>query len=289
MLEPALAEHLAGAQWTGPCPLCASARNLITVNTVDFDVLDEDAFSTAILRFKDCSGSHVVHFLAAHPTVVARETPGYRVLLASGDLVVSDGTPIALAMRVKDGRARRVTSTDGFFRVCADGLRHDLRHYFVGGANAAVAEAMQENLNISFLGIKVVGFEVPPFRPYDDNEFDDLVASIKSSHADIVWVGLGAPKQEILSHRLRTAGVAPAIVTIGATFDFVAGTKPRAPRLLRACGLEWLFRVGLEPRRLWRRYLLGNAQFMTGLLKDGVRRPKAPSPSSAVQDLSIAP
>jgi len=272
MLEPMLAEHLADVQWTGPCDRCAATRNLVTVNTVAFDVLTRDAFSAAITQFKDCGNSHVVHFLAAHPTVVAREVPAYGNLLGSGDLVVSDGTPIALTMRIKDRRARRITSTDGFLQVCTDGISSGLRHYFVGGANNAVAEAIRDNLHTSFRGIEIVGFEVPPFRPYENDEFDELVSSIKASNADVVWVGLGAPKQEVLSHRLRTANAAPAIVTIGATFDFVAGTKPRAPRLLRACGLEWLFRVTLEPRRLWRRYLLGNIQFVAGVLSDSIRQ-----------------
>jgi N-acetylglucosaminyldiphosphoundecaprenol N-acetyl-beta-D-mannosaminyltransferase len=272
MLEPALAEQLADISWTGPCQRCAAKRTLVTVNTVAFDVLTKDKFSAAILQFKGCGRSHVVHFLAVHPTVVACQVPVYRDLLQSGDLVVSDGAPIALTMRVKDGRARRVTSTDGFFRVCSDGLSSGLRHYFVGGANDAVADAMRKNLQTSFTGIDIVGFEVPPFRPYEDEEFNELVSSIKASDADVVWVGIGAPKQEVLSHRLRTASAAPAIVTIGATFDFVAGTKPRAPRLLRIFGLEWLFRVVLEPRRLWRRYLLGNFHFVAGVLTEGIRR-----------------
>jgi N-acetylglucosaminyldiphosphoundecaprenol N-acetyl-beta-D-mannosaminyltransferase len=271
MLEPALADQLTDMQWTEPCDCCARKRNLVTVNTVAFDVLDQDSFSAAIEQFKDCGSSHVVHFLAAHPTVVARQVPAYRDLLASGDLIVADGTPIALTMRTKNRAARRVTSTDGFLRVCSDGLLRGLRHYFVGGANDAVASAIRKNLLTSFPGIQIVGFEVPPFRPYDDDELQELVSAIRSSDADVVWVGLGAPKQEVLSHRLRTTGAAPAIVTIGATFDFVAGTKPRAPRLLRAFGLEWLFRVTLEPRRLWRRYLLGNVQFVAGVLTDGMR------------------
>jgi N-acetylglucosaminyldiphosphoundecaprenol N-acetyl-beta-D-mannosaminyltransferase len=272
MLEPALAEQLVDVRWTGPCGDCAVKRNLVTVNSVAFDVLNEDAFSAAITQFKDCGNSHVVHFLAAHPTVVARQVPAYGDLLGSGDLIVSDGTPIALTMRVKDRHARRVTSTDGFIRVCSDGLSSGLRHYFVGGANDAVAAAIRENLHTSFPGIEIVGFEVPPFRPYEDDEFDELLASIRASGADVVWVGIGAPKQEVLSHRLRTANAAPAIVTIGATFDFVAGTKSRAPRLFRAVGLEWFYRVMLEPRRLWRRYLLGNVQFVGGVLRDGIRR-----------------
>jgi N-acetylglucosaminyldiphosphoundecaprenol N-acetyl-beta-D-mannosaminyltransferase len=272
MLEPALAEQLADAQWTCPCDRCEVKRSLVTVNTVAFDVLTTDAFSAAITQFTDCGSAHVVHFLAAHPTVVAREVPAYGDLLRSGDLIVSDGTPIALTMRIKDRRARRVTSTDGFLRVCADGLSSGLRHYFVGGSDDAVARAFRKNLVASFPDIEIVGFEVPPFRPYEEYEFDELVASIKDSDADLVWVGLGAPKQEVLSHRLRTANAASAIVTIGATFDFVAGTKPRAPRLLRACGLEWLFRVTLEPRRLWKRYLVGNVQFVAGVLTDGLRQ-----------------
>jgi N-acetylglucosaminyldiphosphoundecaprenol N-acetyl-beta-D-mannosaminyltransferase len=272
VLEPALAEQLADAHWTGPCQRCAARRSLVTVNTVAFDVLTRDAFSSAIEHFKECGNSHVVHFLAAHPTVVAREMPAYRDLLSSGDLVVSDGTPIALTMRAKGRRARRITSTDGFLRVCSDGLSTDLRHYFVGGASDEVADAFRQSLYAEFPGINIVGFEVPPFRPYEETEFEELACSIRESNADVVWVGLGAPKQEVFSHRLRAADVAPAIVTIGATFDFIAGTKPRAPRLLRALGLEWLFRVTLEPRRLWRRYLFGNVQFVAGVLTDGIRR-----------------
>jgi N-acetylglucosaminyldiphosphoundecaprenol N-acetyl-beta-D-mannosaminyltransferase len=247
-------------------------RTLATVNSVDFDVLTEDTFSAAISRFTDCGNSHVVHFLAVHPTVVAREVPAYGDLLANADLVVSDGTPIALTMLAKDSRSRRVTATDGFYRVCADGLSSGLRHYFVGGANEAVASAIRENLEARYHGIEIVGFEVPPFRPYEDDEFSELVSSIRDSEADVVWVGLGAPKQEVLSHRLCAAEAAPAILTIGATFDFVAGTKRRAPRIMRATGTEWLFRLALEPGRLWRRYLIGNAQFLAGVLQDGAHR-----------------
>jgi len=272
MLEPALADILEDVPCAGPCAHCAAERTLATVNSVAFDVLAEDSFSVAISRFTDCGNSHVVHFLAAHPTVVARQVPAYGDLLGNADLVVSDGTPIALMMLAKDRRSRRITATDGFHRICSDGLSCGLRHYFVGGADEEVASAIRRNLDASFLGIKIVGFEVPPFRPYEDDEFSELVSSIRGSEADLVWVGLGAPKQEVLSHRLRVAHAAPAIVTIGATFDFVAGTKRRAPRVLRATGLEWLFRLSLEPRRLWRRYLVGNAQFLAGVIADEVRR-----------------
>jgi N-acetylglucosaminyldiphosphoundecaprenol N-acetyl-beta-D-mannosaminyltransferase len=271
-LEPDLVVLLDQVEATEPCARCAVERTLVTINSVAFDVLTERALSEAIARFRDCGNSHAAHFLAAHPTVVARQLPAYGDLLRGSDLVVADGTPIALTMLVKDRRSRRVTATDGFYRVCRDGISSELRHYFVGGANDAVARAICANLNASFPGIRIVGFTVPPFRPYTDDEFRDLISSIRVSEPDVVWVGLGAPKQEVLAHRLRAANAGSAIVTIGATFDFVAGTKRRAPRLLRATGLEWLFRVTLEPRRLWRRYLIGNAQFVAGVVSDSVRR-----------------
>jgi N-acetylglucosaminyldiphosphoundecaprenol N-acetyl-beta-D-mannosaminyltransferase len=196
----------------------------------------------------------------------------YRNLLNSGDLVVSDGTPIALTIRAKGHRAHRVTATDGFLRACADGMSRETRHYFLGGASEAVATAFRERLRMLFPEISIAGFEVPPFRPYTNRELASLAAQIRASCADVVWVGLGAPKQDLLAHRLRVLEAAPAIVCIGAVFDFVAGTKPRAPSLMRAVGLEWLFRLVLEPRRLWRRYLIGNTQFVAGVLSDGGRR-----------------
>ena len=104
MLEPTLEEQLAHEQWSGPCELCASSRDLVSVNGVSFDVLTVDAASATIHRFVDCGNSHVVHFLAVHPTAVARQVPKYRRLLSSGDLVVSDGAPIALTMRAKGRR-----------------------------------------------------------------------------------------------------------------------------------------------------------------------------------------
>jgi N-acetylglucosaminyldiphosphoundecaprenol N-acetyl-beta-D-mannosaminyltransferase len=272
MLEPTLEQQLVHEQWSGPCELCASSRDLVSVNGVSFDVLTVDAASATIHRFVDCGNSHVVHFLAVHPTAVARQVPQYRRLLDSGDLVVSDGAPIALTMRAKGRRARQVTGTDAMIRTCEDGLSRATKHYFVGGANQQVADALRLTLLRSFPGIDIVGFEVPPFRPYDHDELVALASDIKSSGADIVWVGLGVPKQDVLAHRLRVLGAAPAIAGVGAAFDMMAGTKRRAPKLVRAVGLEWVFRMMLEPRRLWRRYLEGNAGFVLGVLGESLRR-----------------
>src|SRR5438552_13518742 len=127
-LEPTLPDAIAPYSWDPPCESCAAERRSIDVNTVTFDVLDERGLVDRVHRFVDCGASHVVHFLAAHPTVAAREVPQYRHLLNSGDLVVPDGTPIALVMRMQNRAARRLTSTDGFFRICSAGCARNTRH-----------------------------------------------------------------------------------------------------------------------------------------------------------------
>jgi N-acetylglucosaminyldiphosphoundecaprenol N-acetyl-beta-D-mannosaminyltransferase len=254
-----------------PCALCNDAVQSVEINGSSLGVLNVDSFCQTIGRFRHCSNSHVALFLAVHPTVVARQVEAYGVLLGDADLLVPDGAPLAALMRISAPTARRVTSTDGFLAVCKYGIDEGLRHFFVGGADDHVSEELQKNLRSQFPGIEIAGAVVPPFRPYSDLELQDLAAQIIESKAYAVWIGIGAPKQEVLAHRLRILSAAPVIVTIGATFDFVAGTKPRAPRFIRRMSLEWLYRLATEPGRLWRRYLVGNSLFLYYVALDVIR------------------
>ena len=109
---------------------------------------------------------------------------------------------------------------------------------------------------------RVVGAIVPPFRAHTPEEEEETVRAIDATGADVVWVGLGCPKQELWISRMRPRLDAPVLVGVGAAFDFLAGTKPQAPRWLQGLGLEWSFRLLTEPRRLWRRYLVSNTVFL---------------------------
>jgi N-acetylglucosaminyldiphosphoundecaprenol N-acetyl-beta-D-mannosaminyltransferase len=272
-----------------PCSSCYDYFDSVEVNSLPLNVLDLDTFCQAITRFRSCSKSHVAYFLSVHPTVVARQVPSYGRLLASADLRSPDGAPLAALMRRSTRSARRVTSTDGFLAVCQRGVGEELRHFLVGGANEFVSTQLTQNLRTKFPGISIVGVEVPPFRPYTELELTDLASRIIESRADVVWIGIGAPKQEVLAYRLRALNSAAAIVTIGATFDFVAETKARAPQLVQRMGLEWLYRLGREPVRLWRRYLIGNSLFIYYVLMDGIQdrrllRNTAGEPKAKVRD-----
>lgn len=280
-LEPNLDDLLDGQQWCEPCPRCRPQFDFVPVNGLPFAVLNDGSLSEAIELFRSCGTSHVVHFLAAHPTVVARENATYRKLLNSGDLLVSDGAPVSFVLRVRRRAARRIMSTSAFGMICSQGISSGLRHFFIGGANDSVAVALEAAIRREYTGIDLRGFTVPPFRSYTDQEVQDLADQIIDTQADVVWVGLGAPKQDILAHRLRMRAAAPIIICVGATFDFVAGTKTRAPRILQIFGLEWAYRLYQEPSRLWRRYLLGNTMFLGSLIKEQLlvtRRPGGPLP-----------
>ncbi len=156
---------------------------------------------------------------------------------------------------------QRVYGPDLLQAACARSLETGWRHYFYGGA-PQVAEKLKDKLCADYPGLQVVGMESPPFRPLTAEEDEDAVQRIRQARPDIVWVGLGAPRQDFwMAEHLDRLGV-PVLVGVGAAFDFLSGAKPQAPLWMRRSGLEWLFRLATEPRRLWRRYLIGNPRFL---------------------------
>ena len=237
------------------------------VNRVRIDTVTPTQLVAQIESFLECGRSHVVHFLAAHPTVEARTDPEYRLVLNEGDLNVADGLPVAVAARLQGATGDRLPGTDAVGVVARWGLARGLRHYLYGATDETLA-AMRGNLETLYPGVAIVGQEAPPFRAVTDDELEETVAAIRASEAEVIWVGLGAPKQDLMGARLRERGAAPVIMCVGAAFDFLAGVKRRAPRWMQRIGLEWLFRLVSEPRRLWQRYLVGNTRFVLGVGTD---------------------
>jgi N-acetylglucosaminyldiphosphoundecaprenol N-acetyl-beta-D-mannosaminyltransferase len=178
---------------------------------------------------------------------------------------------VAVALRLFGIRTGRITGATGMGLVSDWGLERGLRHYFYGGATPEILEKLLRRLEETHPGIDVVGSESPPFGPVADADIEAAAERMRESGADVVWVGLGVPKQDIAAAALRDHDAAPVILCVGAAFDFVSGAKRRAPRWMQRIGLEWLHRLLSEPRRLWRRYLLGNPAFVAGVLLDWSR------------------
>jgi N-acetylglucosaminyldiphosphoundecaprenol N-acetyl-beta-D-mannosaminyltransferase len=137
-------------------------------------------------------------------------------------------------------------------QLCEDAREYGFRHFFYGGAEG-VADKLAERLTGLFPGLQVAGTYCPPFRKLSEDEQDDVAAKINATQPDIVWVGLGAPKQEKwMAEQVRRIK-APAMIGVGAAFDFHSGNVQWAPRFVRRCGIVWAYRLAVEPRRMWRR------------------------------------
>ncbi len=156
---------------------------------------------------------------------------------------------------------RRVYGPDLMLDLCERSLATGYRHFFYGGQEG-VPDRLSDRLQRRFPGLIVAGTYSPPFRTPTEEEDEEIVRRINDAKPDIVWVGLSTPKQEhwMAQHVDRLA--ASVLIGVGAAFDFHAGVKRQAPRWMQQSGLEWLFRLGSEPRRLWRRYLVNNPMFV---------------------------
>jgi N-acetylglucosaminyldiphosphoundecaprenol N-acetyl-beta-D-mannosaminyltransferase len=195
-----------------------------------------------------------------------------RAIHARAGLVTPDGMPLVwLARRAGQPQVERVYGPDLLLAVCSASLRHGWRHFFYGGA-PGVAARMAARLQSRFPGLQIAGEYSPPFHQLSGPEDEAIVRRINASNADLVWVGLSTPKQErwMAAHVGRLT--ACVLVGVGAAFDFHAGVKRQAPRWMQRSGLEWLFRLLSEPRRLGPRYLVNNPAFVWRIARSWLGR-----------------
>lgn len=197
-------------------------------------------------------------------------------------LVTPDGMPLVwLSRRRGHAATERVYGPDLMLAACRRSLDTGHRHFFYGGAEG-VPELLAKNLARRFPGLQVCGTYSPPFRPLTGPEEAAVADRINAVRPDIVWVGLSTPKQERWMASQRPRLEAPVLIGVGAAFDFHAGLKPQAPRWMQRSGLEWLYRMLSEPKRLGPRYLVNNPRFIGCLVGEmaGLRRTRT-SGSSA--------
>jgi N-acetylglucosaminyldiphosphoundecaprenol N-acetyl-beta-D-mannosaminyltransferase len=250
---------------------CSGLGAGTTVNGVRIDPLDRARFIQTVESFLSCGLSHIVHFLPADPTVRAMDDRDYRDELNAGELNVPDGKSVVWALRLKGARSERLAGSDAMELLIRHGEQDGLRHYLFGG-EPAVLTALRARLERGYPGLDLVGAESPPFRTLERWEIEEAAGRIGAVNTQLLWIGLGTPKQDLVAATLRDLGAAPVILCVGAAFDFLAGAKRRAPRWMQRAGIEWLHRLGSEPGRLGRRYLVGNPRFMWGIGREILAR-----------------
>ena len=196
-----------------------------------------------------------------HTTVIAYENESYRAIQNGGIMAIPDGGPLS-SIGQKRGYKQmgRTTGPSYMDEIMKISVQNRYRHYFYG-ATQKTLDKLKEVLEKKYPGIQIVGMYSPPFRTMSDEENIEIVKKINKTEPDFLWVGLGAPKQEIwmASHQWKVKGL---MVGVGAGFDYLAGNIKRAPEWMQVNNLEWFYRLKQEPFRLFNRYMHSNTRFI---------------------------
>jgi len=207
----------------------------------------------------------------ANDAAVSRKDTKVKEAVNQSSLSVPDGFSLVLLSRLNGyPLKRRVYGPDlmqDFFKVSKD---KGYSHFFYGSTEATLAK-LESELKTDFPDLKIAGFYAPPFRELSQEEDFKIVDRINQASPDVLWVGLGCPKQQIWMFEHKDKLKVPVMVGAGAAFDFLAKTKTQAPSWMREHGFEWLFRLSVEPKRLWKRYLIGNFLFLAYFLREFIR------------------
>lgn len=216
-----------------------------------------------------------------HGVIECQDDPELLAIHRRASMVTPDGMPLVWwANRHGLKTVRRVYGPDLMAAVCARAPRNGLRHFFYGGGEG-VAQDLARAMRARTPELQVVGTYQPPFRPLEDHEMDDVAGLINAARPDIVWVGLGTPKQERWMDAFRERLDASVLVGVGAAFDFLAGRQRQAPAWLQRHGLEWAYRLVREPRRLAGRYGRIVPRFLLLALAEGAGRPRGAAEKGA--------
>ena len=200
--------------------------------------------------------------------VDAQRDRAYAAVINAAGMVTPDGMPVVWLAKFKGCRdIARTYGPDLMRQVCKQAQAQGLRHFFYGSTPETLTK-LQQRLTAVYPRLIIAGTYAPSFQPEAQPEQEEIIRQINASMADILWVGLGSPKQDFWMHMHRPLLSTPVIIGIGAAFDFIAGVKPQAPRWMQKAGLEWFFRLCCEPKRLWKRYLIGNSLFFYYMIKD---------------------
>ena len=212
-----------------------------------------------------------VRLANAYNVALADSDPSYHDLMRDRGINFPDGTPVVWAMRMRSRKAGvrpgRVRGPSLFVDALERSASLGTQHFLLGSTPDTLAK-LQTEIASRYPGVTIAGSYSPPFAAIDDDYIADCATRVREVDADVVWMGLGTPKQDVLGTALADA-VGRTTVNVGAAFDYVAGTVREAPPWIQRSGFEWLYRLLAEPRRLWKRYLIGNIRFLIAVVHNG--------------------
>jgi len=257
-----------------PEPLLLPARHPVAGTPISLTSYDE---VLALLDDRPRDRALRLAFCNVHSVMTARKDPALAAALSGADVATPDGMPLVWSLRraVRPDQ-QRVYGPDLMAAALRHGVARGWRHYLYGATDETLTRLRAAALDMA-PGVRLVGWHAPPFRALTPVEEERVLGDIRASGADLVWVGLGMPKQELWMDRVHARLPGMALLGVGAAFDLLSGTVPQAPDWIQDRGLEWLYRLAREPRRLGPRYLSTNPAFLVLAAREALRRPRAPA------------
>jgi N-acetylglucosaminyldiphosphoundecaprenol N-acetyl-beta-D-mannosaminyltransferase len=253
-------------------PAVATTRSgVFDLLGVPVSMLSIDDTVAALAHWRRIGAREFICITSVHGIVEAQHSVMFMETLHKAGLVLPDGKPLAAVGRLRGHRVRQIRGSDFMRSVLSHPQCAGWRHFFFGTTPITLGR-MRDRVETSFPAAVHVGDFAPPFRPVSNDDLEYQAAAINEARPDVVWVGLSTPKQEEWMMRARPLIHAPIIVGAGAAFDFLSGGRREAPRVVRAVGLEWAFRLAHEPRRLLPRYARNNPAFVRAVLAESMRR-----------------
>ncbi len=247
-------------------------REKFQILGVDIDVVNLSLAWERIHRWVTEKTKVYICVVPVSTIISCQENPSYKDVINQADMATPDGMPVVwLGKMFGHKLIERTYGPDLMRNVCRQGVSYQYKHFFYG-STPEVLKKLVARLTKDFPGLMVAGQYSPPFEDQVHPEEESIIGKINQSKADILWVGLGAPKQDFWMVQNRNQINVPVMIGIGAAFDFLSGVKKQAPGWMQRVGLEWFFRLWCEPRRLWKRYLIGNSKFIGYLIRDLFRK-----------------
>lgn len=238
-----------------------SEKKRVRVVSLTPNVVSHDAAIAEIVSLARQKRGAYVCFSTVHMVMESYDNPEFGAKVNGADYIVTDGMPLVWMQKFQGAKdASRVRANDLMISLCEYAAKNDITVGFYGGKQEVI-DGIKERANRELPDLKIVYAFSPPFRPLSDAEDAEIVAEINRANPDILFMGLGCPKQEnwMSAHKDKLSTV---MLGVGASFDFYAGNVKESPEWMGKLGLEWLYRLTQEPKRLWRRYLILNPRFM---------------------------
>ena len=237
-------------------------RDIKYCGVVGLCAVSQEEFLHKVFELPTDPVSATVDFIGVPGVISAKEDMKVAEVFNACTFAAMDGMPLVKVAKKKGINCERCAGPNVMGPIFEESVKQGKTHYFYGGKDDGVLGNLKANLERDYPGIQIVGMYSPPFRPLTDEEDQKLCEEVNALHPDFLWVGIGAPKQEIWMQEHREKIKGTVMFGVGAAFNFFAGTLDKAPEWVEKAGMEWFYRLVKEPKRLWRRYVLGGVKWL---------------------------